>query len=245
VNYGLTYNRLGQDYDSADRRFEAVTQTIDIEYRSGADGAFFYVDGTLVDLDSDDANLERLLEVGRSIEDINMGMSTFIVEAGRVGQDTPSVDFMDFTPPAPSILASSWWNITAVATGVDAIGSWIDLQFERVSALNDIAGDLNQDGDVDELDLNLFIAGWRTDTLNMSSVDKYRHGDMNFDGITDLNDAYLLRQALLTSGASMANFASYFGQPVPEPSSMGLMALVGIGAISTIVRGRGRPGSRA
>ncbi|WP_442482581.1 dockerin type I domain-containing protein [Aeoliella sp. SH292] len=233
VNYGLTYNRLGQDYDSTDRRFEAVTQTIDIEYRSGADGAYFYLDGTLVDLDSDTSNLERLLEVGRSIEDINMGMSTFIVDAGQVGQDTPSIDFMAFNPPAPSILASSWWNITAVATGVDSIGSWIDLQFERVSALNDIAGDLNQDGDVDELDLNLFISGWRTDTLNMSSIDKYRHGDMNFDGITDLNDAYLLRQALITAGASMADFASYFGQPVPEPSSVYLMVLVGI-AVGTL-----------
>jgi hypothetical protein len=242
VNYGLTYNRLGQNFSTTSSSFSATTQTIDIEYRSGADGAFFYLNGTLVDLDSETSNLERLLEVGRSIEDINMGMSTFIVDAGQVDQTTPNIDFMDFNPPAPTILAGAWWNITAVATGVDGIGSWIDLQFEQVSALNDVAGDLNQDGDIDELDLNLFIAGWRTDTLAMSSVDKYRHGDINFDGITNLEDAFLFRQALITAGASMGDFASYFPQAVPEPSSVCLLALVGIAAGARMVRSRRQSG---
>ncbi len=233
VDYGLTYTRLGQKYNVSNNTFSSDSQRIDIEYRSGADGAYFYLhaDGTdggsgddviLMDLDPQTSHTERLLEVGRSIEDTTLGMSTFIVDSGSIGQSNPDYDFLAFNPPDPTLLAGSWWNISAVDTGVDSIGSWIELAFEAVSPLNGIDGDLNQDTLVNETDLNLFIAGWRTDTTNMSSVDKYLHGDMNFNGITDLEDAYLMREALIAAGASVGTFDAL---QIPEPSSVWLVTL--------------------
>ncbi|MCO6042515.1 hypothetical protein NG895_01210 [Aeoliella sp. ICT_H6.2] len=223
VNYGLQYQRLGQYFDTDTGTFLAETQTIDIEYRSGADGVQFYLSGeadgdnrltgALVDIDSETNSRERLLEIGSSIEDTEFGMSRFIVDAGAVGQSTPTIDFLDYNPPAPTILAGSWWNITAIANGVDAIGSWIDLEFELISPLNGLAGDLNQDRIVNQDDIDLFLAGWMTDTLNMSSIDKYYHGDLDFSGLTDLTDLNLMHQAVSTAMGTSS------GLQVPEASS--------------------------
>jgi glucose/arabinose dehydrogenase len=90
---------------------------------------------------------------------------------------------------------------------------------------NGIAGDINQDGDVDELDISAMIAGWYT-TGHATNYLKYTHGDLNLDGITNIYDMYLLHEALLASGAGRS--AADLLENVPEPGSM---MLLGIGFV--------------
>lgn len=105
-----------------------------------------------------------------------------------------------------------------------------------IIAPNGIVGDVNQDGFVAgngtgpalSDDVTAFVAGWLT-TGHQGAFAQYTHGDMNFDGITDLLDAYLLHKALLEAQGSGFPFAALTS--VPEPSTacfaiLGLLAAV-------------------
>lgn len=105
-----------------------------------------------------------------------------------------------------------------------------------IIAPNGIVGDVNQDGFVAgdgtgpalSDDVTAFVAGWLT-TGHQGAFAQYSHGDMNFDGITDLLDAYVLHKALLEAQGSGFPFAALTS--VPEPSTacfaiLGLLAAV-------------------
>ena len=51
-------------------------------------------------------------------------------------------------------------------------------------------------------------------------------GDLNFDGITDLSDAFLLHEALAAAGMSGA--LNLNGLAVPEPSTLVLLSLTAL-----------------
>lgn len=61
-------------------------------------------------------------------------------------------------------------------------------------------------------------------------------GDLNFDGVTDIHDAILLRDALLASGSGSFDFSLLGGASVPEPST--LVLAVGMAGIGIFVRRR-------
>ena len=99
--------------------------------------------------------------------------------------------------------------------------------------LNGIAGDVNQDGfvngnglgPIDSDDVAAFIAGYGT-TGYASPYEQFTHGDMNFDGNTDILDWFMLVQH--HENATGINLSAIFGDhEVPEPSSLffGLVAL--------------------
>ena len=83
--------------------------------------------------------------------------------------------------------------------------------------LNGIEGDINQDGSLTEADIQAFVAGWLT-TGHLGDYERFTHGDLNFDGITDIRDAVILDQALSGTGLS-------FLSEVPEPSTFALLAI--------------------
>jgi hypothetical protein len=101
--------------------------------------------------------------------------------------------------------------------------------------LNGIAGDVNQDGAVNSLDVTAFVAGWKTIGY-VGDFAKYTHGDLNLDGRTNLTDAFLLHEALAAQGAAFP-FEALNGL-VPEPSSAALALLA-----MAIAVGRRTPGS--
>jgi hypothetical protein len=110
-----------------------------------------------------------------------------------------------------------------------------------------IMGDVNLDGDVTgdgtglatADDVAAFVAGWGTDNLaGKGDYETWTKGDLNLDGLTDVEDFLLLRGALngpIGSGAMMALFGA-----VPEPSSAILAALA---AAFLAARVRRRAGS--
>lgn len=94
-----------------------------------------------------------------------------------------------------------------------------------------IYGDTDLDGDVDEFDLNNFLAGWgQTAPVGTES---WMLGDFNLNGITDLPDVYYMHQGLVNAGlGSLSPFEN-----VPEPSAW-LSLWIGASVLL------GRPGKR-
>jgi hypothetical protein len=104
------------------------------------------------------------------------------------------------------------------------------IRLAQPQSLNGIAGDANQDGDVDELDVAALVAGWLT-TGHSGDFNKYAHGDFNLNGITDLSDVFILHGALSSGGGGGFPFELLSGTPnIPEPTSISLVvvALFGV-----------------
>ena len=99
-----------------------------------------------------------------------------------------------------------------------------------------VLGDVNQDavlagdgtGPAASDDLSAFIAGWAATGLPGldDPLASYMAGDLDFDGATDLDDAFLMRTYLLQQGMSASTLADLLATEVPEPSSGALMLLL-------------------
>jgi glucose/arabinose dehydrogenase len=99
---------------------------------------------------------------------------------------------------------------------------------------NGIVGDVNQDGFVDADDILSMKVGWYT-AGHLTPLDQYTHGDLNFDGITDLRDMYILHEALLSAGGAGADAA---GSNVPEPSALAVSLLALLNVFAELRRRR-------
>ena len=98
------------------------------------------------------------------------------------------------------------------------------------------SGDLDglNGSDPDQGDIDAFVAGWLSDNEHgIGGLGSYASGDMDFDGDTDLDDAFLLHTELANTGGPSL-FAA-LGGAVPEPSSAILLLL---GSIALIGRRR-------
>ena len=86
----------------------------------------------------------------------------------------------------------------------------------------DMDGSLNQEADVDA-----FVAGWLNENLvnniRVGDLNSRGAGDLNYDGITDLSDAFLLHEALAAQGGGL-DFSALTAA-VPEPSTLLLLSL--------------------
>jgi len=111
-------------------------------------------------------------------------------------------------------------NGTIQATVADVVFDWIPW--------NGVAGDVDQNGSVGQEDVDAFVAGWLS-TNTTPGLFAYEQGDLNFDGVTDLTDAFLLHDALVMAGSSAAG--SVFTS-IPEPAT-GLLLVAGIGLLVT------------
>jgi len=110
-----------------------------------------------------------------------------------------------------------------------------------------LIGDVNLDGavtgdgtgDISEDDVAAFVAGWGNDNrAGRGDYETWIKGDMNLDGLTDVDDFLLLRGALhgpINSEVMM----SLFGGAVPEPSSAAL-ALLNAAFLAAKARRRGK-----
>jgi sialidase-1 len=98
---------------------------------------------------------------------------------------------------------------------------------------NGVTGDVNQDGVFDAADVAAFVDQWNpmSNEYFLGGVDSYRHGDLNFDGRTNLADVFLLRQELIARGVSADGLARLWS--IPEPTSLYLISLA---AIAHLVR---------
>ena len=79
-------------------------------------------------------------------------------------------------------------------------------------------------------DVDAFVAGWLNENLvnniRVGDLDSRMAGDLNFDGITDLSDAFELHEALAAGGSGL-DF-SLLAAAVPEPSTLLLLILAAV-----------------
>ncbi len=107
-----------------------------------------------------------------------------------------------------------------------------------VTGLKGVAGDVNNDGLLTPADKNNFIAGWMDKRLvngfQVGDLISHAQGDLNFDGITNIQDLLLMQNALI--GAGIGTITAGDLASVPEPTSV----LLAILAVSPFAVGRRR-----
>jgi hypothetical protein len=98
-----------------------------------------------------------------------------------------------------------------------------------ISGIKGVAGDVNNNGVLDPGDKTDFIDGWMTkrlvgdEQIQIGDMTSRSDGDLNLDGITNIQDLLLLQNALIGAGMSTITAAELAG--VPEPSTAILAAL--------------------
>jgi autotransporter-associated beta strand protein len=96
-------------------------------------------------------------------------------------------------------------------------------------------GDTNLDGKVDGSDYARVDAAYLADKTNPSALTGWYNGDFNYDGTVNGSDYTLLDNAFNAQGAQFTAAVStdlVAGSPVPEPTSLSLLALTSAGLLS-------------
>ena len=96
-----------------------------------------------------------------------------------------------------------------------------------VSGLKGIAGDVTNNGVFDAADKTAFIAGWLqkhvVNGVQIGDMASHALGDLNLDGITNIQDLLLMQNAL--TGAGMGTITPSELGGVPEPATVVLLLL--------------------
>lgn len=111
-------------------------------------------------------------------------------------------------------------------------------------------GDLNRDGEVNQLDIDAFVSGFLKrkefrgahNRTTAGDWETWTWGDMDHDGEVYLNDLALMHQALIGAGLGGFNLAWLSGDgstAVPEPATLTLLVILGAG-FGAVQRGRRR-----
>jgi hypothetical protein len=115
----------------------------------------------------------------------------------------------------------------------------VDNQFiaSTMSGIKGVAGDVTNDGALNQADKDAFIAGWLDRRLvngfQLGDLVSRGQGDLNLDGITDIQDLLVFQNALAGAGIGAITPADLQG--VPEPSTTLLIAIAWL-AMYTIPR---------
>ncbi len=99
-----------------------------------------------------------------------------------------------------------------------------------VSGIKGVAGDVNNDGVLNASDKTAFVNGWMDRRLvngvQVGDMTSRGQGDLNLDGITNIQDLLIFQNALSGAGIGTLTAADFAG--VPEPSTLGLAVLAAI-----------------
>lgn len=114
-----------------------------------------------------------------------------------------------------------WGNLEL---GVD--NDWIAGQLTSLGVTS--IADVNLDGSVNNNDVSTFLPDWqkvrRVNGVQIGDWLSRQDSDLNYDGIVDLKDAYILNTGLLATGSAGLDF-SLLGTSVPEPTGAALAAI--------------------
>jgi hypothetical protein len=133
---------------------------------------------------------------------------------------------------------------TSTSSTPDSYGTFnfaVDNAFAAspISGIKNVAGDVTNNGVFDVNDKNAFIAGWLhkhvVNGVQIGDMASRAQGDLNLDGITNIQDLLLMQNAL--TGAGIGSITSAELNGVPEPAT----ALLAVLALLPVAIGRFRP----
>ncbi len=169
------------------------------------------------------------IDMGNSDMIVRGGSLADVTEAARVGQVGDSVTLFSGNGITSSVAQADATGLLRYAVGVvknDIDGSTIYDTFDGVSVgLNDVLvkftyfGDADLNGIVDDSDFFLINNGYG------NTLTGWVNGDFDYSGVIDDSDFFLINNAYGSQGAGLRA-----GGSVPEPTSMGVIAL-GAGAL--------------
>ncbi len=101
-----------------------------------------------------------------------------------------------------------------------------DFVASPVSGIKNVAGDVTNDGLLNQADKDAFIAGWLDRRIvggfQIGDMVSRSQGDLNLDGVTDIHDLLVFQNALSGAGVGTITAADLQGA-VPEPSTLLLL----------------------
>ena len=117
-----------------------------------------------------------------------------------------------------------------------------DFVASPVTGIKTVAGDVTNDGVLNQADKDAFIGGWMDRRIvggfQIGDMASRAQGDLNLDGITNIQDLLLFQNALSGAGLGAINPADLHGA-VPEPSA-GLLVMLSAPTLASFIRSRKR-----
>jgi hypothetical protein len=99
-----------------------------------------------------------------------------------------------------------------------------------ITGLKGVAGDVTNNGIFDVSDKNAFIAGWLhkhiVNGVQIGDMASHAQGDLNLDGITNIQDLLLMQNALTGAGLGTITAAELSGVPEPATALLAVLALL-------------------
>jgi hypothetical protein len=141
-----------------------------------------------------------------------------------------------------------WGTSSTTAANYGTLNLGVDNEWIATQLAGKNLVDVNLDGVVSGTgtgpaatdDVSKLIQGWRSrrvvNGVQVGDWTSRQQGDLNFDGIVDLGDAFLLRQELAAATGFALDLSMLANLAVPEPSSAALAAL----GLAALVRRRRR-----
>jgi trimeric autotransporter adhesin len=104
-----------------------------------------------------------------------------------------------------------------------------DFVASPLTGIKNVAGDVTNDGLLNAADKTAFIAGWMSRRLvngiQIADMTSRGQGDLNLDGITNIQDLLLLQNALIGAGIGTITSAELLGVPEPSTAILTILAV--------------------
>jgi hypothetical protein len=164
-----------------------------------------------------DANWLEFVSSNGEVAEGTLGTTAIVpgtsLDLGNIWIQNPNEDFS-----VELLLGDGTVSTTAIAVSYDG----------NDGAAFDV-GDVNFDGSVTAADWPVFRDVWTTDVSAMSVAEAYQNGDLNGDGVSNIEDfdTFRLAYEAANGGGSFAAMLS----SVPEPSAIVLVVLGGFALV--------------
>ncbi|MCO6044347.1 PEP-CTERM sorting domain-containing protein [Aeoliella sp. ICT_H6.2] len=237
--YVTADNDWGYFYDDARRdtnvdvEFDEWTHVMTLSgwrdpvYGRGNGGGAMYVDGVAVAAFEGEAEYDyTALMVGAwdvPGDDPDLGVINYY--EGDV-DDIRIFIWGDNTAPAPYGAGASGQNFGTLFLGTD--NEWIANELATMGVTD--PADVNMDTVVDADDITAMAMNWGSEKVvngfRIGDWTTRQQGDLNYDGIVDLEDGFILNEGLINAGVGALDFDLLLGgSEVPEPTTVVLLGI--------------------
>ena len=236
ANGRFSMRYAGSDYESTQAVTPNTWYHVEVVRPAGAaNGSRMYINGVAVAAAPGGYNDDWA--------DLTVGTNT-------AGDDQPSPGFTGGTAEFFSgivdelkmFVIGTSTSTTPVNYGTFNLAVDNDFVASPVSGIKGVAGDVTNDSVLNQADKDAFIGGWMDRRIvggfQIGDMASRAQGDLNLDGITNIQDLLLFQNALSGAGLGAINPADLQGG-VPEPST-GLLVMLSAATLASFIRARKR-----